>query len=52
MVERLQPDVILLQETMGSSGDVQKLLQTLLLGWDFLAMDARGRSGGLATGWR
>jgi hypothetical protein len=31
---------------------VVKSLETLLPGWSFAAVDARGRSGGLATGWR
>jgi hypothetical protein len=29
----------------------QKSLSTLFPGWDFLGLDARGRSGGLAIGW-
>lgn len=37
---------------MGSSDYIQLMLQSLLLGWDFLVIDARGRSGGLAMGWR
>ena len=37
---------------MGDSDSVQLALFSLLLGWDFLALDARGRSGGLATGWQ
>ena len=52
LVERIQLDVIFLQGTMGNCDSVQQALFTLLPGWDFLAMDARGRSGGLATGWR
>lgn len=51
LVERIQPDVIFLQETMGDCASVQKALHSLLPGWEFLAMDARGRSGGLAMGW-
>lgn len=51
LMERIQPDVIFLQETMGDSDSVQLALLSLLLGWDFLALDARGRSGGLAKGW-
>jgi hypothetical protein len=31
---------------------VVKTLETLLPGWMFATVDARGRSGGLATGWK
>jgi exonuclease III len=52
LVEQSSPDVILLQETLGDSVSVVKTLETLLPGWMFAAVDARGRSGGLATGWK
>lgn len=52
LVSRLKPDIFFLQETMGSSGSVQLMFQSLLSGWEFLVMDAKGRSGGFATGWR
>ena len=51
LVERIQPDVMFLQEIMGDCESVQKALHSLLSGWEFLVMDARGRSGGLATSW-
>lgn len=52
LVTRLSPDVIFLQENLGSSDSVKDMLYYLLPGWVFLVLDARGRSGGLATGWR
>lgn len=52
LVTRVSLDVIVLQETLGSSESVKDMLQYLLSGWEFLVMDARGRSGGLALGWR
>ena len=52
LVELNQPDVILLQETLGCSEVVIRVLETLLPGWIFVAVDARGRSGGLASGWK
>ena len=52
LVELNQPDVILLQETLGCSEEVVRGLETLLSGWKFVAVDAKGRSGGLASGWK
>jgi exonuclease III len=52
LVEQSSPEVILLQETLGDSVSVVKALETLFPGWMFAAVDARGRSGGLATGWK
>lgn len=46
-----QPDIILLQETLGSAEDISHCLHTLAPRWKFLAMDASGRSGGLALGY-
>jgi hypothetical protein len=45
------PDVLLLQETMGVGEEVKSSLELLLPGWNFITVDAMGRSGGLATGW-
>ena len=47
-----QLDVILLQETLGCSEEVVRVLESLLSSWKFVAVDARGRSGGLASGWK
>jgi len=52
LVENTKPNVMLLQETMGDSGVVKTLLENLFPGWEFEGVDARGRSGGLVTGWR
>ena len=46
------PDVILLQETLGVGEMIQERLESWLLGWSFVTLDARGRSGGLAVGWK
>jgi hypothetical protein len=51
LVDLNSPDVIMLQETLGVSETVVKALESLFPGWMFAAVDARGRSGGLATGW-
>ena len=52
LVDRSTPDVIFLQETLGPCNVIKELLLKLLPGWDFIFLDARGRSGGLATGWK
>lgn len=52
LVELNHPDVILLQETLGCSEEIVRVLESLLPGWKFVVLDARGRSGGLASGWR
>lgn len=51
LIEIHQPDVVLLQETLGSSEDVVRILEAMLPGWKFVGLDARGRSGGVASGW-
>jgi len=45
-------DTIFLQETLGVSEVVVKYLESFLPGWLFVAVDAKGRLGGLATGCR
>ena len=45
-------DVILLQETLGVGDVILERLELWLPGWSFLTLDANGRSGGLAVGWR
>jgi exonuclease III len=44
LVEQCSPDVILLQETLGENLAVVKILESLLLGWMFTAVDAREHS--------
>ena len=46
------PDVILLQETLGVGEVIQERLESWIPGWSFVSLDARGRSGGLAVGWK
>jgi hypothetical protein len=50
-VDLISLEVIFLQETLGVSESVVSILASFLPGWDFAAADAKGRSGGLATGW-
>jgi endonuclease/exonuclease/phosphatase family metal-dependent hydrolase len=51
LVASHQPDILMLQETMGESGVVATLLESLFPQWEFTGLDARGRSGGLEIGW-
>ena len=46
------PDIILLQETLGVGTVVKARLEGWLPGWSFESLDARGRSSGLAVGWK
>jgi len=46
------PDVILLQETFGLGDVIKEKLESWLGGWSFVTLDVRGRSGGLAVGWK
>jgi len=46
------PDVILLQETLGVGDVIKNSLESWLPGWSFLTLDVKGRSGGLAVGWK
>eukprot|EP00253_Pinus_taeda_P034258 PITA_34258 len=45
------PDIILLQEKLGPGEAIYLSLNTLAARWKFLAIDADGRSGGLAIGY-
>jgi len=46
------PDVIMLQETLGVGDVIKDCLERWLPGWTFITLDVKGRSGGLAIGWR
>ena len=46
------PDVLMLQETLGVGDVIQGKLENWLPGWSFVTLDAKGRSGGLAVGWK
>ena len=50
LVLQIGPNVLFLKETLGSSEEVKEALQSLLPGWEFMTMDAKGQSGGMATG--
>eukprot|EP00253_Pinus_taeda_P025314 PITA_25314 len=52
MVMTSNADILLLQETLGKSEEVESALNTLLLSWNFTAIDSVGYSGGLAVGHR
>ena len=43
MVAMYDPQIILLQETMGASENVKKALESWLSGWVFQAVDAVGK---------
>jgi len=45
-------NILLLQETLRENVTVVNTLESLLLSWSFTAVDAQGRSGGLATSWK
>ena len=51
VVELEHPDVMLLQETLGVGDVIKAKLESWFLGWKFVTLDVRGRSGGLAMGW-
>ena len=51
-IDVLAPNVLLIQETMGTSDVVVGVVKSMLPGWEFVAIDANGRLGGLASGWR
>ena len=52
LVERTRLDVIFLQETLGLGSAIENLLSRIFPGWEFLVLDVKGRSGGLAIGWK
>lgn len=52
MVMNSKVDVLLLQETLGNGAEVELMLNALLPGWKFSAMDSAGHSGGLVVGYR
>ena len=56
MVSRLVDDqfidVLFLQESMGDGKILAREMDSLLKGWVFVWVDAKGKSGGLLLGWR
>ena len=51
LLELLQPDIVILQETLGEASLIISLLEELLKGWSLFSLDSLGCSGGLAMGW-
>ena len=51
MISLLGPQIILLQETMGLWDLVKEAVESWLPGWAFEAVDAAGKSRGVAIGW-
>lgn len=45
LVQKTKSEVIFLQETMGPSEVIKGVLLSLFPYWDFLVLDARGKSG-------
>ena len=52
LVEDQHVDVLFLQESMGIGHVLVVELENLLKGWTFISLDARGKSGGLLSGWK
>lgn len=52
MVQRCNPDVLMLQKTLGMSSEVLSALCSILPGWLFQALDSISHLGGLAIGFR
>lgn len=50
LVEANQPDIILLQETLGDATFVSRGLEAMFKWWNFIGVDVRGRSGRLVIG--
>jgi exonuclease III len=51
LLELSQPDVVLLQETLGEEAVVVQILEKTQKGWSFFGSSASGCSGGLVMGW-
>ena len=50
LVEDQHIDVLFLQESMGNGVLFADELESMLKGWNFLSLDACGKSGGLLLG--
>ena len=50
LVHAHNPDIILLQETLGKGEEVVSVLSKLMPRWSFFALDAVGKSGGVVSG--
>ena len=52
LIDEQSLDVIFLQETMFDGCVLVKEMELMLKDWQFISVDAKGRSGGLLLGWR
>ena len=52
LVEDQNIDVLFLQEIMGNGICLATEMESMLVGWIFISLDAKGNSGGLLIGWR
>ena len=52
LVEYQHIDVLFLQESMGNGFLLVEELESMMSGWTFLPVDARGKSRGLLIGWK
>ena len=52
LVEERNIHVLFLQEIMGNGLCLAAETESLLGGWIFISLDAKGKSGGLLIGWR
>ena len=50
LISQYNPDILMLQETLGKGEEIIAFLSKSMPGWLFRAIDADGRSGGLVTG--
>ena len=51
LIVTLSPDVVLLQETMTSSYPALFAFSMIYPGWEFCALNSKGLSGGILSGW-
>lgn len=51
LIETDPIDIIMLQETLGNTDSIEQSLLTIRPRWQFHALDAIGRAGGLAIGY-
>ena len=52
LIDQHAADVIFIQETMIEGCSLVQELEHLIHGWQFISVDAMGRSGGLILGWK
>ena len=52
LIRTYNPEILMLQETLGKGEDIIALLSKMLPGWLFQALDANGRSGGVVTSYK